>query len=253
MVQVEKASLMGGNTCILSGCVESGGSATDGWVAINGEVLPFVGGVTQPYVIIVETATQKEFFGGEMHDYYLDRVATFGTADEQFAWADFKRNDPSNGVLARFDTIERMLKPLMGYDVSGTTYYGSWLFWGRPAGEIPDGWEAVPDAEWKGKIPVVMDDTDVDFDVVGEMGGSKTISIGQTNLPNVQLDVVIPSSKTSTTDSGGGSSLTNKITTGADTDEVGGVTGIKTSALGSGTALKHLLPYKVVMFIRFVG
>ena len=62
----------------------------------------------------------------------------------------------------------------MGYDVSGTTYYGSWLFWGRPAGEIPDGWEAVPDAEWKGKIPVVMDDTDVDFDVVGEMGGSKT-------------------------------------------------------------------------------
>ena len=69
----------------------------------------------------------------------------------------------------------------------------------------------------------------------------------------MQLDVVIPSSKTSTTDSGGGSSLTNKITTGADTDEVGGVTGIKTSALGSGTALKHLLPYKVVMFIRFVG
>jgi hypothetical protein len=240
--QLQQASLLGGTNYIVSGCPDNGATIGDGYVVVNGEVLPFVGGAKQPNVIVVDTATQKEFFGGAFNDYYHDRVATFGSADTEWPWEFFKRNDPSNGVLSRLDKIEKMLKPLIGYDVAGTTYYGSWLFWGRPASEIPEGWEAVPDADWKGKIPVVMNAADIDYDEVGEVGGSKTFSINQNNLPaslNLKVPVYNEGGNGAIASGGGGASE--------------GTFNVPFVNTGGGVPLKHLLPYKVVMFIRFVG
>ena len=247
ILQAQNAALLGGKNFIVSGCIESAGNATDGIICVNGEILPFIGGPVQPKVIIADSPVSREFFGGAVNPYYHNRVATFGSGNGEVLWVDFKRNNPDNGVLARLDKVEKMLKPLMGYDVAGVTTYGSWLFWGRPASEIPTGWEAVPDADWKGKVPVVMDAGDVDFDTVGKTGGEKK---HQLTAAEFSHSVSIPRGDAYT-----GNAFEND-------KRVGGGQGANAQApvvvkIGNadGTVTPHnnLSPFKVVMFIRFIG
>lgn len=239
ILQAQNASLLGGKNFIISGCIESAGNATDGIICVDGEILPFVGGPVQPKVIVADTPVGREFFGGAVNPYYHNRVATFGSGTGEVLWTDFKRNNPDNGVLARLDKMEKMLTPLMGYDDPanpGTTVYGSWLFWGRIAAEIPAGWEAVPDADWKGKVPVVMDSTDVDFDTVGKVGGEKKHQLTIAEMPShthTQTGVVAANSGTSGIGANNGTS--------------------NTGSTGNDAPHNNLQPYKVVMFIRFVG
>ncbi|MBA4196594.1 MAG: hypothetical protein C0459_03475 [Chitinophaga sp.] len=256
---VQDVSLLGGNLYILKGCNVVGGNVSDGVVCINGERLNFIGGALGAEVVIIETDTPLNFFDDATQsivpiNVVKNRIATFGVSGSlnPYLWANFKRNDPNNGLLQRVDKIEKMLKPLLGYDDPnnpGTTVYGSWMFWGRPAAEIPDGWQAVPDAEWKGKFPVVMDNTDADFIDTTITGGSKTKTIAQANLPAVQIDVPVP--KEATNGDGGG--IGPYLTTGHDPENIEPGPTLKTANLGNGTPLNILPPYKVVMFIRFIG
>lgn len=256
ILQAQNAALLGGKNYILSGCVESAGNATDGIIVINGEVLPFVGGPVQTKVIIVDTTVKRAFFGGANNNYYHNRVATFGSGTGEVLWSGFKRSNPDNGVLARLDKVEKMLKPLMSYDVAGVTTYGSWLFWGRPASEIPAGWEPVPDADWKGRVPVVLDPDDPEFNTIGKMGGTKDETLSIDKMPKHGHEVW----GDNTGGSGGVPYALNRT----------GVS-IAGAARGNGYLLKNLdnislikevggdqphnnlQPYRVVMFIRFIG
>jgi len=242
ILQVQQVSLIGGTNYIVSGCLDTGGIVSNGIVVVNGEPFPFIGGPVQPNVVIVDTPTKREFFGGVQNNYYHERTATFGSGSGAVAWSSFKRNDPANGVLSRLEKVEKMLKPLMGYTAGGATVYGSWLFWGRPASEIPAGWEAVPDdADWKGKVPVVLDATQVEFNEVGKTGGAKTHTLLRQELPHFQLQV-------NTGDQQGRSDNAN------DRDVmIPGNSTKNTDYLGDGLAHNNLQPYRVVMFIRFVG
>lgn len=241
----QNSALLGGKNYVLSGCVEAAGNVGVGIIVIDGEVLPFEGGPIQPKIIVVDEPVNRSFFGGASNPYYHNRKAIFGAGAGEVLYSDVKRNDPDNGVLQRLDKVERMLKPLMGYDVAGTTTYGSWLFWGRPAAEIPEGWEAVPDADWKGRVPVVLDATQVEFDTVGKVGGEKTVSLTvEQNAPHTHP--VTPSASNS--DGGFG-----KTTTGGDPTEGTGIATYQTGNSGSGAPHNNLQPYKVVLFIRFVG
>lgn len=248
ILQAQTGSNLGGNYWIVSGCVESAGNVTDGMVCINGELLPFVGGPVQTNVVISENVTERAYFGGSMNPYYKERSATFGTGSGAIAWASFKRNDPANGVLARLDKVEKMLKPLLGYEVGGVTKYGSWLFWGRPADEIPAGWEPVPDEDWKGKVPVVMNTDDVDFDTVGKIGGNKTHTLSRGELPNIQLKA--RGGQKGSTATGG--TYDNSLIDWSEVSNPHAYTA-NIENLGSGMAHNNVQPYKVVMFIRFVG
>ncbi len=83
----------GGRLCIISGCEVTGASVTTGFVAINGEVLPFNGGTISPKVIIVETATVLMYEDGSAKPVQKTRYAAFGDDGVQNnLWANFTRH-----------------------------------------------------------------------------------------------------------------------------------------------------------------
>jgi hypothetical protein len=69
-----------GDYVIVTGVADLGANYSDGWVAINGELLPFVGGVKAAQIVIEETVVAKEFADGSSKDVWYTRVAKCGVA-----------------------------------------------------------------------------------------------------------------------------------------------------------------------------
>jgi len=109
LLQLQILSLLGGNNFIVSGCTDLGGTIDNGWVVVNGEILPFVGGAVQANVVIVDTAVNRGFSNGTSNPYYHNRVATFGVDGAAPLWTSFEVNDPSDGVLKRLRVAEALL------------------------------------------------------------------------------------------------------------------------------------------------
>ena len=109
LLQLQMLSLLGGTNFIITGCTDLGETIDNGWVVINGEILPFVGGTPTSYVVIVDTPTNRSFSGGASNPYYHDRIATFGTDTSAVLWSSFEVNDPNDGVLKRLRVAETLL------------------------------------------------------------------------------------------------------------------------------------------------
>jgi hypothetical protein len=232
------AALLGGNLCILKGCAVVGGDVSSGVVVINGEVLPFVAGVLSEKVIIVETSNDLVYEDGSTKASEKIRYAQFGDGD--YLWADFKRNDPTNGLLARVSKLEMILKPLLPYTVDGDTIHGCRLEWNRPAIEIPAGWVADDSVEVQGRMPVGYKEGDAQFGEIGGTGGAKTHTLTEDELPEIDIDV--PQG-----DSYNGAGAGGRAGRGADNPN-----NIVIS-IGGGQAHSILNPYRVVQYIIFVG
>lgn len=261
ILQAQQLALIAGSNFILSGCTENGNNVGSGIIVVNGEVMPFSGGAKQTSVVVSDSVTNRPYYGGSSKSYYHQRSALFGTGSGQVAWSLFQRIDggllsrlialENLNVSARLDKVEKMLKPLLGYTdtTTGNTVYGSWLFWGRPASEIPTGWEAVPDADWKGRVPVVMDSGDVDFATVGNTGGEKTHVLSAAEVPILSGDIQYEMNGTD------GSLNNGMVMYNGNTENhaTGTKTGIITVNRGGGGGHNNMPPFKVVMFIRFIG
>lgn len=112
LLQLQMLSLLGGTNYIVSGCTNVGGTISNGWVVVNGEMLPFVGGAVQANVIIVDTVVNRGFSDTSSNPYYHNRVATFGVDGSAPLWSSFERNDPASGVLKRLRLAEALLDTL---------------------------------------------------------------------------------------------------------------------------------------------
>lgn len=191
-----------GNFSIVSGCVLTGSTVSDGVVFINGEVLEFRGGLAQPNVIIVEAVTKREFEDLQTRDVIYTRYVTFGVATTQYLWANFKRGMPTieipgtmeekedktmtANLLARIVTLEA--RPASNIPI------GMIALWDAPAAGIPKGWEEY--LPLRGRMPVGMnpiyvqgtDNTNFGLEILGNAGGEREHHLTQLELPNYDLE-----------------------------------------------------------------
>ncbi|MBL7868893.1 MAG: hypothetical protein JNM71_12835 [Flavobacterium lindanitolerans] len=249
--------LIAGNLTILKGCETVGGNVQEGVVVIEGEVLEFRQAfyTEDANVIILEETAEKPFKNGQLKNIHYKRYATFGTADSSWAWSEFVRpiqtKDLPSNLLERLTALEKKTAVFQNG--------GGMVLWNKPANLIPEGWQEVTD--WKGRIPVGLDAAQSEFNVLGKTGGSKTQTLTVGNIPNHKHQMFVD---------GNNGNLNNKATptsganvtgqSGGDRDyQIGkaadGATPTlgQTSGTGTGNAFPILNPYRVVIFIEYIG
>lgn len=115
---------LGGEKFILSGCVNDGdGNVSDGFVVINGELLPFAGGKVLNRFDIKETRKDVEAFGTIYPELYIDRNCVF-SAQGEFYWEELEQ-------IPTLKEVAQQIKDIKGVPV-GVIYD-----WTGSAGGIP--------------------------------------------------------------------------------------------------------------------
>lgn len=228
---VEGVASMAGNFAIVSGCSETDTYVSGGLVMINGELLEFRPGIKQPSVFIGTEKRQAVFENGEAHEVETVRFCAFGVSAEQFPWANFVRVPELNKIESRIIRMEKLMTPLLD---------GGILLWNKPANTIPAGWQEV--TEFRGRMPLGWNPNDGDFDTVGKVGGEKEHILTESEMPSH-----------SHTFSQSGDSIdgtpSNQISTDPQKPKGKG----SVDSAGGGMPHNNMSPYRIVMFIMYIG
>lgn len=214
-----------GNLTIVTGCEDSsGGTVTNGFVSIYGELLPFVGTTVTASVVIIEISDSRGFEDGSVKAVIYKRYATFGTGTVEYPWSDFRR------PMTLFQLEDRLTQ------LEKSVPIGLVAVWGLPAAGIPEGW--VVHTDFEGTVPVARKNGDVNF---GAVQGTK-IGTAQVTLTIAQM----PKHKHQsywTIGGGGASGNSGSLVDGwKDTTETGG-----------DQSHTNIQPSTIVDYIRFVG
>jgi len=246
---------MAGNLMILSGCEQTGNTLKPGIVFIDGQTLYFAGGTIGTNVIISETTENRVFENGEDKPVLIRRSVVFGTGIISWKWADFKRIIPNNEIQ---NTLALLTSKVTELERKNAVFQsgGGMVLWNKPANLIPTGWKEVVD--WKGRIPVGLDPNQAEYNTLGKTAGQKNIALTRANLPYVQLQYR-DSYMLEAVDLGGISGVEQL---GANYTGNKGIDGGRrflhyitrqTEPLGNGVGVDVLNPYRVVLFIEYVG
>jgi hypothetical protein len=223
-----------GNKTILSGVVCDGRNVSSGWISYNGELIPFIGAALADNVVITETSDAKIFEDGSQHNVYFTKVATCGNV------GDFPFSD-----LVPLLSLQNIWRPGNIKEHYCDDAYIAANFDANGFGiNAEKGWrilsKAIPDAA--GKTFVNIDFADAEFNQVGKIGGEKEHKILKAELPNIRLNVSIPTTATSQGETGSG-----KITTGGEANDIAVGPTLQTDLLGSGNAMPIMNPYFVIL------
>lgn len=230
-----------GDKTILQGVENSGGTVSDGWIVINGEILPFVGGALAANVIIVETPTSYTFADGSSHDVEFVRYATLGSLGG-FPFTDLITLLSLKHVWKK-DDIRQCVKNA-AYEAANFDGAG----YGITAEE--KGWRILSKAfvNAAGAVMVNKKDGDADFGLTENFGGAKAHQLAPTETGTIKF-------KTKQDDYGGGVSIgsqvinvnTNDIPNDGPGNQGGYGTELTVRLNNDATAHNNLQPYFVVL------
>lgn len=239
--------LVGSNFAIIKGCIQAGSNIGDGYVYINGELLPFSGGLIQANVIIEEQIVNAEFQNGVVNDVYHVRVAKFGTATTQYAWSNFVRAYPMSSAIF-IDEVR--------------------MFAGNVE-NIPFGWYLCNGSngtrDLRKQFIAGLDPSDPEYATIGTTGGSNSVVLNANQIPahshtgttdsdgehthNIQ-DVPAPSGTYAPFDSNAGEIYRGDI----NTDSAGAHThDFTTGETGGGQPHENRPAYYTLALIQFKG
>ena len=217
-----------GNLTIIEGCLESGGVVSDGYVNINGELYFFQGTNVGTHVIIQNVAEPaRGFEDGSAKPVIYERYATFGTADEQYAWADFKHPLTLLAIEARLNQLAQMV-PI-----------GLVAIWGQPASAIPPGW--VEHTDLQGNVPVGHKAGDPNFGALDAVIGVAQVTLTVDQIPSHSHEVKEYAG------------ISAPMTVNHIDAPTTSAAGRRTGFTGGGQSHTNIQPSRIVKFIRFVG
>lgn len=114
-----------GNNVILSGCIVQGESVSEGWMVINGELVPFMGTTKKQDKIFVQEQTKPLIFGnGETKSVEFSRFAVFGNQVNAVMFNSLKRVDTliqtSEKAISAYEKTKMIQPRFVGtVDVTG--------------------------------------------------------------------------------------------------------------------------------------
>lgn len=242
-----------GDKAIISGCVQTGSQVSDGFIVLNGEVLPFKGGTLGQNIFIKEEITEREFKDKSRKPVFLARTAVFGssTPDKTYQWVDFVRvenlienNKKHADFEARLQALEAKKSPVP---------IGLIAIWGKPASEpIPEGWRECTDL--RGRFPVGWNPDDNDnvhnLRAIGGVGGAKMHTLTEREMPehNHEYEDIYYS------ETHGHVGVPNAFGSArSDNDNSGHQ--MRRTSYNKGGNMPHnnMPPYRIIRFIEFVG
>jgi hypothetical protein len=241
-----------GNFSIISGCVVTGASVSNGVVFINGEVLEFRGGQLGSDVIISEEVTAQEFEDGNERDVVYIRYATFGIGLNQYPWVNFKR--PKSTVELTEQKAEQNLIDLLISRIevlearpASNVPIGMIAIWDQPANLIPIGWEEY--LPLKGRMPIGHDPgyaqgfdlVNYGLNVLGNEGGKREHQLTKPELPNYNLTRGVGNETVQ-----GGSAIIWSSNVGGPYVQI-------INSGGEDKPHNNMSPYRVVKFIIYRG
>lgn len=181
-------TLIGGKNYILSGCETTGKTVSDGWIVINGELLPFQGGTAASTIAVIEESEDVNANGMTFERARIRRYAKFGTGTgaNYLPWAAFNplpTNQQLNIDKATTEYVDTELAKIGGTTIPA----GVVVMWSGSPTAIPDGWalcdgtQNTPDL--RGRFVVGYNRDDADYNGIGKASGSKTVTLTTANIP----------------------------------------------------------------------
>lgn len=257
---------LAGDLSIIKGCDLTGSTVSNGLVYINGEVLEFRSGTVSDNVVIVEESSNGVFEDGPIKPIHYVRYATFGVATTSYPWASFKRAFPTkeiaDALANKVDSgvMQAILNRITTLEAKNAVFQegGGMVLWNKPAAQIPTGWAEV--ADWRGRMPVGWNPNDGDFDTIGETGGQKTKQLTTPEIPAhshklfspaataVGIQVTGNTHPIVSSDGTGWGNETYRIRASNQAPTLG-----DSATEGSGNEFSIMNPYRVVLFIEYVG
>lgn len=261
--QVHELTALGGENYILKGCENENGTIADGFIVLNGELLPFQGGALATKITIDETVDAVTYLEdinptdgqGDIKDAYFTRFARFGTNGvATYNWADLERIDPLTVMQRKLvPKYSILMWPYMEDDPLHPLPWGYYLCDGQ------NGTFNIP----SGYTPVNVDPSDSNLNQVGKQFGTKMHTLTEAQMPrhNHSGNVVIPPHSHTYQKSIKGRGYKTK----RDDNPHGGYQNAQTSRSASQTATlttnnkgsnqahNNMQPSVAVRFIQFMG
>jgi len=242
---------LAGHMTIISGCDPIAGSTTTlnpGVVAINGELLPFEGGLVDMNVFVHEQQILKTFQDQTNKVLIKKRTVKFGNsvAPNLFPWAEFTKLQTIKSIQLSLSekadkiTVEALEKRVKKVELKTAPIEngGVAFIFRKGASEIPLGWKECTDLS--GKTVFGYNQFDPDFSSFGLSFGAKTVTLTKNNLPKFKI-------RTSIVQPYGGN------------QGLGGFDGggnqwnwktLESEQIGNDEPFKVLPPYEIVLFIE---
>ncbi len=112
-----------GDKVIISGMVEGQGNVTPGWIAVGGELIPFIGGTVASTVIIEEVKESRTFQDGIIKEVYFKKQARFGSGG--FPYTDLQRLTTFIALLTNFNNHNHSYNNLSQLPAGFISHVGS--------------------------------------------------------------------------------------------------------------------------------
>ena len=103
---IKALTKLGGDHYIISGVIDDGIQTSDGWVVIDGEIMPFKGDLKQSTIVIVENIQTAHFENGGEREVYFTRYATFGVSLNSIPFASLARISDLQQQKKRADDLQ---------------------------------------------------------------------------------------------------------------------------------------------------